>query len=427
MLAAPFIVPASVWGANAPSNIIRLGQIGCGSRGNELMAQVLRAPQARYGALADCDRPFLLRYQQIVEDQYGIDRKPPQQDSWKVIPVPEPEGAVDAYEDYRRILDRNDIDAVIVAVPDHWHAKIYIDAMDAGKDVYGEKPLALTIEQGRHIARKAEETGRIFQTGSQQRSDAKFRKACELIRNGRLGNIKHVDIAVGGSRAVAPMPDTPPPPGLNWDLWLGPAPWVPYNPLRCHLTFRYFWDYSGGTVTDWGAHHCDICQWALGMDHSGPRFVEGQAETVQPNYFETFTQFDFTFTYTSGTTARLHSRGNDIVFHGEKGTLTVNRGKLQCDKPKILETPLRDSDERLYQSDNHMQNWLDCIKSRTQPICPAEVGHRSLTLSHIANICGKLGRKLEWDPEHEVFVNDHEANLMLSREERPPYHHRAGG
>jgi predicted dehydrogenase len=426
LAAMPLIVPSTVFGQNAPSNKLIVGCIGIGSRGDDLMNQLLRRDDVRIAALADCDRPFLLRARQIVEDLYDVDRVGPVKESWKVLPSKQPAGAVDAYNDYRYIIDRMDIDAVVSAVPDHWHAKVYIDAMDAGKDVYGEKPIALTHSQGRHIARKVEETGRIFQTGSQQRSDAKFRKACETIRNGMLGKIKHIDLAIGGAPQIPGVPDAPIPPGLDWNQWLGPAPYVPYNEKRVHLTFRWFYDYSGGQVTDWGAHHCDICQWALGMDESGPRFVEGWAKTKQPGYYETFTSFEFQFTYANGITVKLHSKGNMCTFYGEKGTLKVNRGFLECDPASILEQDLPANATRLYKSDDHMSNFLDCIKTREQPICTAEIGHRSLTLSHIANICGKLGRKLEWDPVKERFIHDQEANTHLQCEERAPFHHMAG-
>lgn len=424
---APMIVPSTVFGQTAPSDKVIIGMIGVGTRGDDLLSNTLRKDGLRFAALADCDRDYLLRMRMKMEDYYEIDRQlPSRNEGYSLMPAKQPEGAIDAYNDYRRILDRKDIDAVIAAVPDHWHAKIYIDAMDAGKDVYGEKPIALTINQGRAIARKQAETGRVFQTGSQQRSDALFRKACEYIRNGMLGKIKHVDIGVGGSGRADAIPDSPAPCELDWDLWLGAAPKVPYNTQRCHYNFRWFFDYSGGQVTDWGAHHCDITQWALGMDETGPRYVEGWGKTQQPNYYETFTDFEFTFTYANGITAKLFSGENMVTFHGEKGTLKVNRGFLESNPKDLMDQPLPSDAVRLYVSDDHMQNWLDCIKTRKPTICPAEVGHRSLTLPHIANICGKVGRKLEWDPVKETFVNDNEANQHLDREARAPYHYLAG-
>ena len=295
---APAIVPAAVLGQNAPSNKLNVGMIGMGWRGIQLMRDALRNENIQIAAIADLDRDFLLHGMQILDDQYDIDRSWIQGEGSNMKRPELPEKAVEAYDDYRRLLERKDLDAMIIAVPDHWHAKTYIDAMQAGFDVYGEKPLSLTLNQGRNIVRVCRETGRIFQTGSQQRSDDRFRKACEYIRNGRLGKLQNVKVMIGGAPQTEAVPDEPVPPGLNWDMWLGAAECVPYNPLRCHVTFRWFFEYSGGMVTDWGAHHLDIMQWALGMDGSGPRAVQGKAE-VKHRYYNTFTSFDFTFEYPS--------------------------------------------------------------------------------------------------------------------------------
>jgi len=312
---------------------------------------------------------------------------------------------------------------VLAAVPDHWHAKVYIDAMRAGKDVYGEKPLCLFLNQGRNLVRVARETGRVFQTGSQQRSDDKFRTACEYVRSGRLGKIESVDVIVGGAPQREGVPDEPVPPGLNWDKWLGPAPKVPYNPLRCHVEFRWFFEYSGGMVTDWGAHHLDIMQWGLGMDGSGPLSVEGTAD-VRPGYYNTFTSFDFTFEYPNDIKVYFKSKGEGgVTFKGPKGEIYVTRGQIRSTPEDILKEPLKDTDVHLYKSDDHMQNWVDCMKTRKRPITDVEIGHRSVSVCHLANICGHLKRKLNWDAVNEMFVDDPEANRLLDREERAPYRH----
>ena len=417
----PTIVPSYVISAEeAPSDKLVVGLIGLGWRGMDLLNGARRNKNMKIAAIADLDMPFLLHTLQILDDDYEIDRE------WIVgrgsgMKRPDlPKQAVDPYNDYRRLIERKDLDAVCIAVPDHWHAKTYIDAMHAGLDVYGEKPLSLTINEGRKIVRTARETDRIFQTGSQQRSAKEFRTACEYVRNGRIGKISHVHVGVGGAPQTPAVPDQPIPPGLNWDMLLGQAPYVPYNPLRCHVTFRWFFEYSGGMVTDWGAHHCDICQWGLGMDGSGPRFVEGTAETA-PGYYNTFTKFDFKFTYANGITVTMQNRNDGVTFYGEKGEIYVNRGKLSSKPESILEEPLTANDIRLYKSDDHMQNWVDCIKSRELPITDVEIGHRSVSMCHIANICGHMKRKLEWDPEKEMFVNDPEANTMLDRPKREPY------
>ncbi len=335
LTAAPAFVPNSIFGEVAPNDKIVVGMIGLGWRGMQIIGGPLRSKECEIAAICDLDRPYLLEAQSFLDDQMGVDRKWIQGRGSEAVRYPMPDKAVEAYAEYERLLDRKDIDAVMIAVPDHWHAKTYIDAMDAGKDVYGEKPLSLTINQGRAIVRKARETGRIFQTGSQQRSDEKFRTACEYVRSGRLGKISHVDVAVGGAPQREGVPDEPVPPGLNWEKWLGQAPKVPYNPLRCHVNFRWFFDYSGGMVTDWGAHHLDITQWGLGMDGSGPRFVEGTAET-KPGFYTTFTSFKFKYTYDNGIYVNMGGSGYGVTFNGEKGSISVNRGRIKCEPEEIL-------------------------------------------------------------------------------------------
>ncbi len=315
--AFPAIVPNYVFGKQAPSNTIILGNIGLGWRGMQLMSDCLHNPNVRVAALADYDCRFLMNAQNHLDDAYDTPRILVKDNR----PVPPPEGAVDAYHDYRRVLDRKDIDAVVIAVPDHWHAKTSIDAVDAGKDVYGEKPLSLTINQGRAMVKATRANGRVYQVGSQQRSDATFRRACEYVRSGRLGKIDWVKAEIGGIDQVKPVPDEPVPAGLDWERWLGPAPYVPYNPLRCHIEFRWFFEYSGGKTTDWGAHHCDIAQWGLGREYSGPRFVDGKVKTKR-GAFNVFMDFDFTLTYDDGVELLVTSKGgNGVTFHGEKGEI----------------------------------------------------------------------------------------------------------
>lgn len=420
-VAAPAIVPSRVFGQIPPSDQVVVGMVGMGWRGVQLMEGAIRNKNIRIAAICDADRPYLLNALGMLDDWMEVNRKWIEGRGSGMQRAPMPPAAVDAYDEYERMFERKDLDGLIIAVPDHWHAKMYIDGMDAGKDVYGEKPLSLTINQGRAIARKAEETGRIFQTGTQQRSSDEFLKACEYVRNGRAGKISEVLVGIGGAPQTDAVPDETVPPGLDWDRWLGPAPAAAYNPLRCHVTFRWFFDYSGGMVTDWGAHHLDITQWGLGMDNSGPVSVEGEAST-RPGYYTTFTDFDFVFTYPNGVKVRFgNKQKGGVTFVGDKGSVFCNRGRISSDPEGILEEPLTSSDIRLYKSTNHMQNWIDCIRTREQPITNAEVGHRSVTVCHLANICGHLGRKLQWDPDREVFVDDPEANTHLDREPREPY------
>ncbi len=419
--AAPSLVPQAAVGQNPPSDRIVIGHIGLGWRGFELLRQTYRNPHFRIAAVADLDLSFLMKRLQFLDDQAAIDRAWVKAEGWDCLPAPTPAGGADPYLDYRYLLDRKDIDAVVIAVPDHWHARAFIDALDTGKDVYGEKPLSLTINQGRAVVRKVQETGRVFQTGMQQRSDPLFRTACEYVRNGRLGTLKRIRILIRGTNAIDPLPDAPVPPGLDWDRWLGPAPKVPYNPQRCHVTFRWFWDYSGGQITDLGTHHADIAQWALDMDRSGPRKIEGQA-SIRPGAYETYTDYDIRLTYENGVVLSFESKPDfDMIFEGEKGEIFVNRSVIKSTPEDILKEPLSGNDIRLPVSENHMQNWADCIRSRSLPLTDAETGHRSATVCHLANIFGMIQRPLEWDPVQEVFVNDTEANHYLKRPQREPY------
>lgn len=419
--AMPVIVPNTVFGKTPPSDQVVIGHIGLGWRGYELIHQTYRNPNIRIGAVCDLDLSFLMKRLQFLDDQLSTDRTWVKGEGWDCLPAPTPEGGVDPYLDYRYLLERTDIDAVVIAVPDHWHAKLFIDSLDAGKDVYGEKPLTLTINQGRAVVRKVRETGLIFQTGMQQRSQELFRTASEYAINGRLGELKRIRIQIRATNVVDPVPDTPVPPGLDWERWLGPAPKVPYNPHRCHISFRWFWDYSGGQITDLGTHHADIAQWALQADNTGPRFIEGIVKP-NPGAYETWIDYDLKLTYENGVEVTFENTpGFDMVFEGTKGSIFVNRAEIKSTPAGILQEPLQSNDKRLPVSTDHMQNWIDSIKSRTDPLSTVEIGHRSATVCHLANICGFLKRKLEWDPVNEVFVNDREANQYLERPEREPY------
>ena len=327
------------------------------------------------------------------------------------------------YTDFRELLARKDVDAVVIGAPDHWHAYMAIAAMKAGKDVYCEKPLTLTIEQGRQIVRTWRNTGAAFQTGSQQRSDANFRHACELIRNGRIGKINRVEARLPGGPVGGPFEVAPVPADLDWDLWLGPAPFNDYVKERAHGTFRWWMDYSGGMLTDWGAHHIDIAQWALGYDRSGPVSIEGSGKGPDPicaNCYDTFPDFDLDLTYANGVALRVTNKGeNGVHFQGDDGWIFVARGKIEASDPTLLESPLPSNAIKLYESNDHTGDFINCIRTRKQPICDAEIGHRSVSACHLCNICLKLGgRKLSWDPAKERFVDNQDANALLSRPAR---------
>jgi predicted dehydrogenase len=338
------------------------------------------------------------------------------------------------YRDFRKVMERDDIHAVICGTVDHWHTLVSMAAMRAGKDVYCEKPLTLTIDEGKRLVKTARETNRILQTGSQQRSDQNFRLACELVRNGRIGRLKHIDVWLPAGRRGGPFPTQPVPEGLDWDTWLGQAPKVDYVRERCHGSFRYWWDYSGGTMTDWGAHHNDIALWGLGLDRSGPVEIAGKPLVdMIPGGFTAASEYDVLYTYENGVTHACRSTAGDnpsggvvardaqrhgVRFEGADGWIWVTRGNIQASAPELLAEPLPASATRLYESGNHMRNFFECMRSRKQPICDVEIGHRSASICHLGVIAIRLGRKLRWDPKQEQFVNDADANKWVAREMR---------
>lgn len=341
------------------------------------------------------------------------------------------------YEDYREMLDRKDIDVVLIGSPDHWHSKMAIDAMKAGKDVYVEKPLTLTIDEGKAIRKTAQETGRVVQVGTWQRSDINFRLASELVRAGRLGKVRKVVAVAGQNPSGGPFATAPVPSHLNWNLWLGQAPQREYVPERCHYTFRWWWDYAGGKMTDWGAHHLDIVQWALNQDKTGPIAVEGTGTfTKIKDGYEVPTKFSAKFTYANGVEVEARDAGeNGIRFEGDKGWLFVERGKIRGTAIDALkDDPLPREKFTMYAHDDknavartdklgslvsHMENFFACVRTRNkETISDVESQHRSATVCHLGNIAVRLGRKLTWDPTAEQFAGDAEANAMVRRVQR---------
>lgn len=399
--AAPYIIPARAFGANER---IVTAHIGVGGQGTSNL-NAFMGKGVQPAAIVDVDSSRVEKTVKMLAEKGH---------------------KADGYEDYRKMLERKDIDAVVVSTPDHWHALATIHACQAGKDVYCEKPLSLTIAEGRRMVDVARAEKRIVQTGSQQRSDDRFRQACEYVRNGRLGEIKEVLVGLPGSNfSGPPVADSEPPKELNYDLWLGPAPKKPYNQKHVHYLFRFFWDYSGGQMTNFGAHHIDIAQWGLGMDHGGPVSAEGTAAFHPEKWYETTMECRITHTYANGTKLVVGQLQKDIpggcTFIGTKGKIFVDRGKIVSTPDDILKEPLADNAERLYKSKNHHQNFLDCIKSRELPICDVEIGHRSATVCHLSNIAARLGRKIQWDPVNETIVGDAEAAAMTSRPYRAPW------
>ena len=263
-----------------------------------------------------------------------------------------------------------------------------------------------------------------MQAGSQQRSDSLFRRACELVRNGKIGEVRTVRVGVGGvNYSGGNVPDSDPPPELDYDFWLGPAPRRPYNRNRVHYKFRFFWDYSGGQLTNLGAHQLDIAQWGLGMDASGPVSIEGTAEYHEQRHYEVPQTFAITYTYANGVRVLCANRGirGGVTFEGTRGTIFVDRGRLEANPPELLRQQLGEQDIRLYVSNSHRGNWLECIRTRRAPICDAEIGHRSATVCHLGNIAVRTGRRITWDPAREVIVGDEQAQAMVSRPYRAPW------
>jgi predicted dehydrogenase len=337
--------------------------------------------------------------------------------------------------DFRKVMDRKDVHVVICGTVDHWHTLVSLAAMRAGKDVYCEKPLTLTVDEGKHLVAAQAKTKRVLQTGSQQRSDRNFRLACELVCNGRLGKIKEVDVWLPAGRREGPFKKAPVPRHFDWDLWQGPTPAVEYVPERTHVTFRYWWEYSGGTITDWGAHHNDIALWGLGQN--GPVKVSGKP-TVQmiPGGFSAASEYEIEYSYADGVVHRCRSTAanawngavvdrkgqqHGVKFTGADGWIFVTRGKIEASDPEILTKPLQGSRTKLYMSNDHMGNFFECVRSRKLPVCDAEVGHRSASVCHLGAIAVRLGRPLTWDPDKEEFTGDAEANRWLAREPRKPW------
>lgn len=410
LLAAPTIVPASALGREGqppPSERVVVGSIGTGDLGRRHHLRILLDnPRVRVGAVCDVDRSHREEAARDVLERTGA--------------------RVGVYRDFRDLCDQRDLDAVLIAVPDHWHALTATCAMESGKDVYLEKPLTLTIAEGQHLVRTARRYGTVIQTGSQQRSDGsgRFPLACELVRNGKIGRLEQVDTYIGGIDGGQWQTPTTPPPELDWNFWLGPAPWSEFTPNRCHYQFRWFSDYSGGKMTDWGAHHNDIAQWGIGADGSGPVSVEPLSVTWNADGpHDVPLEFDVLYRYANGVQLVCHSQGeNGVKFTGTDGWIFVSRGSIAASDPELLKIEPTGDEIRLPRVRNHHNNWLDCIASRERPICDVEIGHRSVTVCHLGNIALRLGRPLNWDPEREEFVGDEQANLLCTKPMRSPWH-----
>ncbi|KAA6336860.1 Glucose--fructose oxidoreductase [termite gut metagenome] len=435
LIVAPTIVPASVFGRTAPSNRINIGAIGTGriSRVHD-MPGVLKYNYAHIIGVSDLDIHRAEEAKQFVEGFYT-------KQTGKTY------SGVTTYQDYRDLLANKDIDAVLISTPDHWHAKNAIDAVRAGKHVYLQKPTSLTIAEGRKMSDAVNATGRILQIGSQQRSMEQFRVACELVRNGRIGQLKRIEIRLPGDPSGGNAQEMPIPKGFNYDMWLGQTPYVPYTIDRVHPQTGYDrpgWlrceQFGAGMITGWGAHHFDIAHWAMDTEYTGPVEISGKAEFPTSGLWDVHGFYETEMLYDNGViingTTDSPEKPNGLLFTGTEGWIFVSRGDykaspnepistkskaLQASDPKIL-SPLTDADSvRLYVSTDHHGNWLESIRSGNRNITPAEVAHRSCTACLLQYIAMKLKRKLYWDPVLERFKNDDEANSMIARPHRAPY------
>jgi predicted dehydrogenase len=406
---APYVISKSVGsatGETAASDKIVMGIIGPGMQGKGLLNQFMRYPDTQFVAVCDVSTIRRNSAGDMVERHYARDKK---SGNYKGCGL---------YNDFRKLVARDDIEAVIIAVPDHWHAIPVIEAAKAGMDIYCEKPLSLTINEARQMVNAVRKYNRVFQTGSMQRSDDKFRLACELVRSGRIGKVQTVHVGVGGPSRDCDLPSQPIPEGLDWNLWLGPAPYRGYHERICPKglynffpNWRDYKDYSGGGMTDWGAHHFDIAQWGLGMDDTGP------VEIIPPDGKEYKT---LTYKYANGV-VMYHGGANGVKFTGPKGMIEVNRGYFKSDPESIGKEPLGPNDVHLYKSGDHYRDFLDCVRSRKKPICDVEIGCRSVTVCHLGNLAYWNKRPLKWDPKTERFIGDDEANTWLDRPKRAPW------
>ncbi len=430
----PSIVPSSVLGALAPGNRISIGAIGTGriSRVHDLPG-LWKHDTARIMAVCDIDRRRMDEAKTLVNGHYAARAGAPY-------------AGVTGYADYREMLANPDIDAVVISTPDHWHAEIAIDAVRAGKDVYLQKPASLTIAEGRALSDAVHRSGRIFQIGSQQRSSPQFRYAAELVRNGRIGDLQTVEVGLPGDPSGDDEPVMPVPDGLDYDRWLGSTPVVPYTEKRVHPRVGYDrpgWlrceQFGAGMITGWGAHHIDSAHWGMGTEHTGPLEIWGSATFPARGLWDVHGPFRTEALYAGGV--RMIVSGdfpNGIRFVGRDGWIFVSRGgetvtgsdpgaklkdpkALAASDPKILSSVIGSGEVHLYESRDHHGNWLDCVRSRQQPIAPVEVAHRACSTCLLHHIAMKTKRRLVWDPVRERFRNDDDANAMLSRPQRWPY------
>lgn len=410
----PMIVRGSVLGLNGSvpaSDRIVMAGIGYGMQGGSNMKDFLEIDGVQWVAVCDLDDRHLLKAAEIVNQKYGRE-----------------DCAV--YKDFRELFARGDLDAVSIAVPDHWHAILSISAVQAGLDVYGEKPLTHSLREGRALCDAVRRYGRVWQTGSWQRSVDNFHRACELVRNGRIGRIRRVEVGLPPghtdfARTFGQERLEPPPPELDYDTWIGPAPHVPYCTARVHMNWRWNMDFGGGQLMDWVGHHLDIAHWGLGFDTAGPVEVWGKGEFPASGIYNSPTRYWVETLYPDGTPIILAGGYPEIQrgtrWIGEYGWVWVDRGGFESQPAHLVHEVIGPNEIKLYRSRDHFQNFIDCVRSRAATIAPCEVAHRSASVGHLGVIAIETGRKIRWDPAAEAIIDDPGAERLLSRSYRKPW------
>jgi len=409
-VALPSVIPAAALGkdgATAPSDRIGMGFIGVGGRGSGHLGGFLSMKETRVHAVCDPYKSKCARNKSRVDQRYKSKD-------------------CGSYQDFRELLARSDIDAVVIASPENWHALHSIHSVRAGKDVYCEKAISLTVPEGRAMCDAVRRYGRILQVGTQQRSDRRFRQACELVRNGYLGKVHTIKVGVPGGRVLKAMPPKEAPPDIDYDMWLGPAPWTPYADNKCSFNWYFMQDYCAGWIQSWGVHHCDIALWGIPQLGKGRIKVSGTATFPTDGPANTSVTWQTKAVAADGTVMSFCSNGipghrQGVRFMGDKGWIHVRRGAIHAEPASLLKTPLKPGDERLYVSRHHQVNFLDCIRTRRDPAAPIEAGHRATAISLVADIATRLEREVTFDWDTEQFINDDAANQMLVRSMRTPW------
>ena len=406
------VVPASALGKAgrpAPSNRIVMACIGVGGQGNANLDAFLNEPDVQVVAVCDVDANHARSTQEKVNRRYG-------------------NRDCVATKDFREIVSRPDIDAISLATPDHWHAVPAVAALEAGKDIFGEKPISHCLMEGRAIADAQKRNGRIWQTGGWQRSLRDFRFACELVRNGRIGKVHTIEVGLPTGGGIGPVQFKDPPPELDYNFWIGPSRWAPYCDQRTHWNWRWQLDYGGGQLMDWIGHHGDIAHWGMGWDNTGPIEIVGQGQYPDTGIWDAATTYYFEATYRGGVVMRVANGGNHGIrggtkWIGEDGKwVWVDRGGLDANPRSLLREQIGPDEIQLFRSPGHHREFLDCVRSRQQTITPAETAHRSASIGHLGQIAMILGRKLRWNPDTEQFADDAAATRMLSAPMRAPWH-----